>query len=650
MTCNACGEHYKKHCGCKDCTRAVLELTHPEKIVTLRKVVVPASMGDDTEFPPKIGKYCNVILYYEANKHVYLYSSDGIPTLLEMDVPKELLDKVKALEDKDVVLQGEIENEASERLETDIALREDIDSVAEDLEELKNSPDVVDIVATYADLQAYDTSALGDKDVIRVLADETHSGASAYYRWDKPNTTWTYIGITGPYYTKTETDTLIESAKKTWVGTETTSSSSGATAEITTTSGDFVWNEGHTVTVNFKYKADRSSLKIDSGNPYDIDNVRSFRGGIDSGVAIQYVCAVVGGQRMYRPIGRLRTSSDVAGPVFIANNLTSGNVGLTALSAYQGKVLKDMIDDNVGMARVLTADDYNWNSTSSSTTEPYDSIALWLLPSGQYQINGNSTKVFTSIAATELAYPNQHMYLINREPGANASILVTPYSAATPQTRFKFYVTYAGNGQPSGGTTANGMTIPWGEDMPTVVQTTGTSTTNVMSQKAVSDAINNIPEYVVELTADDYDFPESSPNSVAIWRLPDGIYYAPPAVEAVRDTYSPMVSSAFFIVSHDAVDGAASILAVLYNSIEYSYAAENGNPTINPSRLLNASSVHNGLNAVAAGMVLDARQGKVLKDMIDATSAVTPVITLTATDPGEGVALAANHFIGVYDA
>lgn len=40
------------------------------------------SMGDDTVVPPAIGKYHNVLLYYEANQKSYLYSSDGIPTLL----------------------------------------------------------------------------------------------------------------------------------------------------------------------------------------------------------------------------------------------------------------------------------------------------------------------------------------------------------------------------------------------------------------------------------------------------------------------------------------------------------------------------------------------------------------------------------------
>lgn len=69
-----------------------------------------------------------------------------------------------------------------------------VQNVEDEVEELKNNPDVVDIVDTYADLQAYDTSKLTDKDIIRVLADETHSGNSTYYRFTKSSNTWTFIG------------------------------------------------------------------------------------------------------------------------------------------------------------------------------------------------------------------------------------------------------------------------------------------------------------------------------------------------------------------------------------------------------------------------------------------------------------------------
>lgn len=71
--------------------------------------------------------------------------------------------------------------------------------VEDEVERLENNPDVADIVATYADLQAYPTSQLTDKDVIRVLQDETHDGESTYYRWSTSTQTWTYIGESKQY-------------------------------------------------------------------------------------------------------------------------------------------------------------------------------------------------------------------------------------------------------------------------------------------------------------------------------------------------------------------------------------------------------------------------------------------------------------------
>lgn len=80
MTCNACGEKPKN--TAKDFTRTVVEIDNPESIILFRKVVIPASIGDDISMPPVVGKYHNVLLYYEANNVSYLYSSDGIPTKL----------------------------------------------------------------------------------------------------------------------------------------------------------------------------------------------------------------------------------------------------------------------------------------------------------------------------------------------------------------------------------------------------------------------------------------------------------------------------------------------------------------------------------------------------------------------------------------
>lgn len=58
-----------------------------KKIITpgtcdyFRKVLIPASLGDDTgEAAPKNGAYRNAIVAYAANGAVYIYSSDGIYT------------------------------------------------------------------------------------------------------------------------------------------------------------------------------------------------------------------------------------------------------------------------------------------------------------------------------------------------------------------------------------------------------------------------------------------------------------------------------------------------------------------------------------------------------------------------------------------
>lgn len=69
-----------------------------------------------------------------------------------------------------------------------------VQTLQDDIDELRNNPDVVDIVDTYADLQAYDTQHLTNNDIIRVLNDETHGGNSTYYRLTKNPDTWTFIG------------------------------------------------------------------------------------------------------------------------------------------------------------------------------------------------------------------------------------------------------------------------------------------------------------------------------------------------------------------------------------------------------------------------------------------------------------------------
>ena len=242
MTCTACGEHPKENTA-KGFPKAVVEINNPETLVLLRKVVIPASMGDETAFPPAIGKYFNVLLHYEASGSNYLYSSDGIPTAIGANVPQEVLDRIEALEDgyDDLVedyeqLQSQV-GDVSEALSAETSAREladgNLQSQVGDVSEalsaetsarrnadiglqgqidaITSSSDVKDIVGTYTELQNYDTSTLGNDDIIKVLQDSTHNNAMTYYRWiiSGGAGSWQYIGEEGPYYTKSETETLL---------------------------------------------------------------------------------------------------------------------------------------------------------------------------------------------------------------------------------------------------------------------------------------------------------------------------------------------------------------------------------------------------------------------------------------------------------
>ena len=96
----------------------------------------------------------------------------------------------------------QLENETTARQLADNNLQGQIDAITA-------SSDVTDIVGTYAELQAYDTSSLTDGDIVKVLQDEAHSGEATYYRWIITGGVgaWNLIGEEGPYYTKLQADT-----------------------------------------------------------------------------------------------------------------------------------------------------------------------------------------------------------------------------------------------------------------------------------------------------------------------------------------------------------------------------------------------------------------------------------------------------------
>lgn len=100
-------------------------------------------------------------------------------------------------------LSSELISEYNDRVSADISLQNQIDTI-------EATQNVIDLVASYAALTAYDTTNVKVNDKIQVICDETSANQTTIYSWN--NNTWNGIGMFGPYYTKSQVDEEITKA------------------------------------------------------------------------------------------------------------------------------------------------------------------------------------------------------------------------------------------------------------------------------------------------------------------------------------------------------------------------------------------------------------------------------------------------------
>ncbi len=317
-------------------------------------------------YTPKTGDYCETIVVDKESQDAYIFDCDGIFTPMPQPVDVEDIlrraaeytdETVAPLEEKlDTIEEGaqvnvietitqngqpltvtdktvnvtvptktsDLENDGSDgtdtyvesstlddyytKSETDTQIgyetdaREIADSgLQEQIDAIVASSDVVDIVGTYAALQNYDTSTLSDNDIIKVLTDETRDDATTYYRWS--NSTWTYIGAEGPFYTKAETDAIFTPMSRTINGKALSSDITltaqdvGALPDSTviptvndatltiqkngTTVGTFTANSASNQTANITVPVDTSDLNNDGDgqSPFATEDYVDLNGG-----------------------------------------------------------------------------------------------------------------------------------------------------------------------------------------------------------------------------------------------------------------------------------------------------------------------------------------------------------------------------------
>ena len=86
------------------------------------------------------------------------------------------------------------------------ALSDAVNYLKEKIAEADAKSDVVDVVATHAELDDYDTTDLADKDVIKVLKDEEYNNAITYWRWSASGEEFSLVGQSGPFVEDTTID------------------------------------------------------------------------------------------------------------------------------------------------------------------------------------------------------------------------------------------------------------------------------------------------------------------------------------------------------------------------------------------------------------------------------------------------------------
>lgn len=87
---------------------------------------------------------------------------------------------------------------------SDLAKQSDTSSLQSQIDTINATQNVVDIVGTKAELNAYATNDLHANDKIEVLADESQNNANTIYEWN--GNAWSLVGSKAPYYSKVESD------------------------------------------------------------------------------------------------------------------------------------------------------------------------------------------------------------------------------------------------------------------------------------------------------------------------------------------------------------------------------------------------------------------------------------------------------------
>lgn len=327
----------------------------------------------------------------------------NITTPTSQDIADAVAGEALLRERADRDIQAVLDGESLARVNADRDLQSQIDAIA-------SKSDVVDVVGTYAELQAYDTSKLNDNDVVKVLDDSTHNDTMTYYRWNKTTQTWSYIGQESPYYSKSQMDTLL------------------ATKQDNLTAGNGIDITGDTISVDTTVLATKSDLEsyAEKSNTYtksEVDNLVEPKLSVD---VVESLPAVGEESKLYLTAKAHTTQTATGNPISATITDGAGKIkdfqldGDTFQQSYEGKNLYNFVSSGTDQGLTATYDTTTWiiavtgtaNTNYSNISLPVD-ISLTVGESYTSSID----RELPVRAVTRVTYTDNTASVFNIEPG-----------------------------------------------------------------------------------------------------------------------------------------------------------------------------------------------------------------------------------------
>lgn len=158
--------------------------------ITLRTVVLPASLGTEAEgepYAPKPGAYYNTVVKYQSTGAIFIYDSNGVYT--------------------EVLVPGEVDVE------------EVVETLQQQMAELYTPAKIGYYVDSVEELDSLSPNVVPAGQMVQVTKDATHDGVDSLYYYNTASGQWTYAYAATPYYTKDFVDSVTE-ALQTNINTE----------------------------------------------------------------------------------------------------------------------------------------------------------------------------------------------------------------------------------------------------------------------------------------------------------------------------------------------------------------------------------------------------------------------------------------------